>query len=337
MRLKALEVTNSMPAQAEVYGQRAAPELPEMAYPNISYNAPPLMRFSGKSAKYQTITDFMEAILRQAMLECRNEELARVNLSLNLFHSNLKGDARSYLNMLTPAEKEDWAKPKEVYIYKFKTERDLRAKKQAKEQCASFKQWPDESLKAYGEHTMKLCQLIDSTEEGFLVYRFLKGIQNKSVRQILSLGPDDMSKVTVVQMNTRIASLVGAGKKSDASKAESDDSSNVSSGGSDTDSSYRRQKGKRGEKTSDGNDLEKAMNAIRKLEAKVKGMQSKGPTDTFVAQAVYNNNTSNYKRSAGQADGTPRANVNDQQGGGQRADPPDTYLCYNCGNPAHLY
>ena len=79
------------------------------------------------------------------------------------------------------------------------------------------------------------------------------------------------------------------------------------------------------------------MKVIRKLEEKVKRMESNGPTDTFAAQAVYNNSTSNYKRGAGQGDGTSRSNPNDQQGSGQRGDLPDTYLCYNCGKPGHLY
>ena len=95
-----------MPAQAEVYGQSAVPEPPETGYPNISYNAPLLKRFAGKSGEDQTITDFIEGIERQARLECRNDEMARVKLSLSLFRSNLKGDARSYLNMLTSTEKE---------------------------------------------------------------------------------------------------------------------------------------------------------------------------------------------------------------------------------------
>ena len=222
-------------------------------------------------------------------------------------------------------------------MYKIKTERDLRAKQRAKEQCASFKQRPDKGLKVYGECAMKLCQLIDSTEEGFLVYRFLKGIRDKSVRQILSVGPDDISKVTVAQMNARITSLVRAGEESDASEEESDDSSDESSSDSDTDSSHCPSKGKKGVKSSEGKDLKKAMKVIRKLEEKVKRMESNGAADTFATQAVYNNSTSNYKCGVGQGDGTTRSHPMDQQGGGQRGDLPDTYLCYNCGNPGHLY
>ena len=127
-RLRSLGVTNTMTPQVEVYGPRAPQNPPQVGYPSISYNAPDLKRFSGKAGEYQTITDSIEAIERQALLECRGDEAAKVKLSMSLFCMNLKGDARAYLGMLTSTEKESWEKLKEVYIYKFKTERDLKAK-----------------------------------------------------------------------------------------------------------------------------------------------------------------------------------------------------------------
>ena len=118
--------------------------------------------------------------------------------------------------MLTMAEKEDWEKVKEMFIYKFKTEKDLWAKQRAKEQFASFKQKPEENLKAYSERAMRLRKLIDASEMRFLVYRFLKGIQDKSVRQILAISPEDIGKITVAQMNAGINSLVRVGEESNA-------------------------------------------------------------------------------------------------------------------------
>ena len=334
--LSLLEVANSMPAPAEVYGQRAQQDPQEVGYPNISYNAPPLKRFSGKSGEYQTITDFIESIERQAKLECRNDAPARVKLSLSLFRTNLKGDARSYLNMLTSTEKDNWEKLKEVYTFKFKTERDLRARQHTKEQCASFKQRPDESLKAYGERAMKLRQLIDASEEGFLVYRFLRGIRDKSVRQILAANPEDMGKITVAQMNARIGSLVRVGEESGASNAETNNSSDDSSEDSDTDSSQRRHKGKKA-KEKESKELKKAMKTIAKLEERMAKMELGGNTDTFAAQAVYNNGA-NYRRAAGNGEGTQGSAAGGQRTDGfQRGDLPDNYLCYNCGNPGHLY
>ena len=71
-----------------------------------------------------------------------------MKLQLSLFRTNVKGDARAHLNMLATPEKEDWSKIRQIYIGKFKTERDVRAKQRAKEQCAYYKQKSDESLKA---------------------------------------------------------------------------------------------------------------------------------------------------------------------------------------------
>ena len=145
------------------------PEFVKMPYATINYSAPVLKRFSGKSGEHQSITDFIEALERQAGFEYRDDDVAREKLLLSLFRTNLKGSARSFLNMLTPSEKEDWTKLKEVYIYKYKAERETKAKQRAKEQCASFRQRSDESLRAYGERAMRLRQLIDGEEEAFLV------------------------------------------------------------------------------------------------------------------------------------------------------------------------
>ena len=328
-----------MPPQAEVYGPRAPQNSPEAGFPSISYNAPVLKRFSGKAGEYQTITDFIEAIERQALLECRGDEAAKVKLSMSLFRMNLKGDARAYLGMLTSTEKESWEKLKEVYIYKFKTERDLKAKQRAKEQCASFKQRPEESLKAYGERAMRLRQLIDLSEEAFLVYRFLKGVRDKSVRQILAIGPEDLGKMTVAQMNSRIGNLIRAGEESDASEADSNSSSDDSSDDSDVDDSYKRKKNKKAKKTVEGKALKRAMKVIGGLEEKLKQAESNGSADTFAAQAVYNNNGANYKRAPGVAENGGRSSSTEQfnSGSGQHGGPPEGYVCYNCGTPGHLY
>ena len=247
-RLRSLEVTNEMPAQAEVYGQRTPTDPARVEYPSISYNAPVLKRFSGKTGEYQIINDFIEVIERQARLQYRNDDAGMVKFSLSLFRTNLKGPPRSYLNMLTTAEKEDWEKVKDMFVYKFTTKKDLRAKQRAKEQCASFKQKPEGNLEAYGERAMRLRQLIDPSEEGLFVYRFLKGVRDKSVRQILAVGPEDMGKITVAQINTRIRSLVRVGEESDAEDTDSESSSDESSDNSDSEDSSRHRKKKAAKK-----------------------------------------------------------------------------------------
>ena len=336
-RLRSLEVTNKMPSQAEVYRQKTPPNPPGVEYPSIPYNAPVLKRFSGKTGEYQTINDFIEAIERQARLQYRNDDAGMVKFSLSLFRTYLKGPARSYLNMLPTAEKEDWEKVKEMFIYKFKKEKDFRAKQRAKEQCTSFKQKPEENLKAYGERAMRLRQLIDGSEEGFLVYRFLKAIQDKSVRQILAVSPQDMGKITVAQMNARISSLVRVGEESDAEDTESERSSDESSDDSDSDDSSRHKK-KAAKKRGKANkrSMRKAMKAIGSLEEKLKKWELGGQADTFAAQATYSPNGSNFWKST--TGKSTRAGQGRQIArGGQRNDLPDSYLCYNCGNPGHLY
>ena len=228
---------------------------------------------------------------------------------------NLKGDARAYLGMLTSTEKESWEQLKEVYIYKFKTERDLKEKQRAKEQCASSKQWPEESLKAYGKRAMRLRQLIDSSEEAFLVYRFLKGVRDKSMRQILAIGPEDLGKMTVAQENSRIGNLIRAGEESNASEAGSNSSSDGSSDDSDTDDSYKCRKNKKAKKTVEGKALKRAM------------------------KAVYNNNGANYKGAPGVAENGSQSSSMEQLngGGGQHSGPPEEYVFYNCGTLGHLY
>ena len=149
---------------------------------------------------------------------------------------------------------------------------------------------------------MKLRQLIDASKEGFLVYRFLRGIRDKSLRQILAANPEDMGKITVAQMNARIGSLVRVGEESGASNAESDNSSDDSSEDSDTDSSKRRRKGKKAKKKK-SKELKKAMKTIGKLAERMANMASGGNTDTFAAQAVYSNGA-NCRRAASNGEGT---------------------------------
>ena len=187
--------------------------------------------FSGKSKDNQGITDFLEAIEAQAGVECRQDETRKEKLQLRLFRTHLRGDARDMMNMLTPTERESWTQAKTLYIAKYKTERDKRAKQRAREAMASFRQRSDESLRAYGERAVRLRQLIDVADEGFLVSRFLRGVRDRNIRQMIAVGQEDMSKLTVAQVNQRIMNLSGAGNDSDSEedRGNSGDNSEQSS------------------------------------------------------------------------------------------------------------
>ena len=69
----------------------------------MSY-ATPLQTVSGRSKDNQGILDFIEAIETQAGVECKKDEEKREKLQLRLFRTNLRGDARDMMNMLTPTE-----------------------------------------------------------------------------------------------------------------------------------------------------------------------------------------------------------------------------------------
>ena len=88
-------------------------------------------------------------------MECQQDEGAKEKLQLRLFRTHLRVDVKCMLNLLTPAEKDDWRQVKAIYIAKYKTEHDQGAKQKAREAVASFRKRSDESLKVYGERAVK--------------------------------------------------------------------------------------------------------------------------------------------------------------------------------------
>ena len=133
------------------------PELdptPEEMTSFVKY-ATSLQTFSGRSKDNQGILDFIEAIETQAGVECKKDEEKREKLQLRLFMTNLRGDARDMMNMLTPIEKDSWEEVKTIYIAKYKTKKEKKAKQKAREAIVSFKQCADESFTAYAERAMK--------------------------------------------------------------------------------------------------------------------------------------------------------------------------------------
>ena len=122
---------------------------------------------------------------------------------------------------------------------KYKTEKEKKAKQREWEAMVSFKPCTDENLKAYGERAVKLRQLIDSADEDMLVSRFLCGVRNKSIRQMIAIGQDDMSKLRVAQFNNRILNLTRSGNEI-GSDSEDDDPGDESGGESGHDDNLRK-------------------------------------------------------------------------------------------------
>ena len=166
---------------------------------------------------------------------------------------------------------------------------------------------------------MKLRQLIEAHDEAFLVHRFLKGIRDKLVRQILAVGPEDMAKVTVAHLNTKIGHLIQASEESDASDIESGDSPDEDTDDSDSESqsSRSKRKKKQAKEKKESMEIKKAMKIIGRLEEHLKKMEAGGHTDTFAAQAIYNPNMANYRGQAGANEGAPQAPPKHQYSNGQ--------------------
>ena len=65
-------------------------------------------------------------------------------------------------------------------------------------------------------------------------------MRDKAIRQMLALGHEDLSKVTVGQLNQKIRNLAGAGDESDSEDEDIEESDDESGGESNDDKDYRR-------------------------------------------------------------------------------------------------
>ena len=173
------------------------------------------------------------------------------------------------------------------------------------------------------------------------MYRFLKGVKDKGVRQIIAAGQEDLGKVTVVQLNQKINNLLQAGEESESDR-EPDISAEESWSGSE-DEGYRKRNKRNGTKKGDGKELKRALKAIGELEEKVKQMMNGQQIETFAIQA---NSDSARGRPPPQLAGELYQNYNRGQAfargtgpglGRQFGEPPTGYTCYHCGNTGHLY
>ena len=173
------------------------------------------------------------------------------------------------------------------------------------------------------------------------MYRFLKGVKDKGVRQILAAGQEDLGKVTVAQLNQKINNLLQAGEEGESDRDP--DSSSEQSGSDSEDEGYCRRNKKKGIKKGDGRELKRALKAIGELEEKVKEMTNGQQIETFAIQASLDSaparaqpqlageSYGNYNRGPVFARGTGPGS------GRQFGEPPTGYTCYNCGNTGHLY
>ena len=162
-------------------------------------------------------------------------------------------------------------------------------------------------------------QLLEATDEGFLVSRFMRGIRDKAIRQLLAIGQDDLSKVTVGGLNQKIRNLTGAGEDSDSN--DDTEESEDESGEYSTDEDEYRKHRRKSKKKSEGKALKKAQKAIADMEEKIKLLTSgANRVESLAVQQATQSTFQTKNNSSGQKYG---------QGGAQ-------YTCYGCGMPGHM-
>ena len=96
--------------------------------------------------------------------------------------------------------------------------------------------------------------------------RFLLGVRDNSIRRMIAIGQEDMSKLTVAKLNTQILNLIGTG---DESGSESKDYHPGDESGGDSDKDHNAKKTKK--KTSvlpEGLALNVAQKLIHEMEGK---------------------------------------------------------------------
>ena len=202
--------------------------------PGVSYNLPPIWHFTGRKRDRDVygILEYIAQVEEHAGYTRRASESAQRRAKLNLLKTNLDGKAKSYLMGLIDSEKNDWDALTAIYIRKYKTDQDRKAKERAWAEAATIKQRKDESVKAYGERAVRLAQLVAS-DEGYLVRRFLAGMKDTALRQTLVSGYDDMTSVTVKDLNKKIQNIVGASSQHNVDS--SDDEEEAADGDSSDD------------------------------------------------------------------------------------------------------
>ena len=155
------------------------------------------------------IIEYIAQIEEHAGYTCKASVNAQNSAKLSLFESNLEGKARNFLAGLINSERNDWDTHTAIFIRRYKTDQDRKAKERAWAEAATIKQKKDESVRAYGERAVRLAQLV-AAEEGYLVRRFLAGMKDTALRQTLVSGYEDMTTVTIKDLNKKIQNIVSA-------------------------------------------------------------------------------------------------------------------------------
>lgn len=169
---------------------------------------PEVKEFRGKDGDSHSIMDYIARIEKFADYEYPdgNEE-GKHESQISTFRTYLCIDAKKNWGMLSRDEKVSWDKVKVAYIKKFKTEKEQRLRDEAQSKMALLKQESSESLMAYGERAFRLRQMLEPSNEPYLVQRFRKELCDKSIRRSLASHKSGDKQVTIQDLKAQIISI----------------------------------------------------------------------------------------------------------------------------------
>ena len=215
---------------------------------------------------------------------------------------------------------------------------------------ASLKQKPDESLTAYGERAFRLRQMLDASDEPYLVQRFRKGIRDKAIRRLLASHKSGDKEVTIQELNTQIINICDDDRDSSSSESESESaaSSDDSSGSDDEASSSKKAKQKKKDKAAkkaakkSKGDL--GLKKLKEYEERLKKIEEvTGQVESFHV-GNFQQGSGGYQGKQGSSGGYRQYNQGGfgrgyQQYGyqsGQQGDSRPPIMCFNCGKDGHM-
>ena len=218
---------------------------------------------------------------------------------------------------------------------------------------ALLKQKSSESLMAYGERAFRLRQMLEPSDEPYLVQRFRKGLCDKSIWRLLASHKSGGKQVTIQDLNAQIISICEDDQDSSSDSDEEPNSaaSSDSSSEEDSDSSAKRNSRKL-KKTEKKKDKSKAksrkvlrdseLSRLNEYEERLKRIEEgANQVDSFHV-GNYQQGPGGYQGRQGSSGGyrnynQGRSGQGYQRGyqGGQGNDG-IPIMCFNCGKDGHM-
>ena len=325
---------------------------PQATRPNVMINLPPVKKFRGRDGDACSILDFISRIEKNAEYEFPDGDGGKEEAQISMFRTYLGGDAKDYWGMLSKDEKGRWERVKAAYIRRFKTEKEQRLRDKAKSKMVSLKQKPTESLAAYGERAFRLRQMLEASDEPYLVQRFRKGLRDKAIRRLLASHKSGDKEVTIQDLNAQIINICEDDRESSSDSSSDSESSASSEESSDEDDgntaakkrSRKKQQAKEKAKRKKGKKAlgDSKLRRLSEYEERLKKIEEvANQVDSFHV-GNFQQTSGGYQGRQGSFGGFRQYNQGGsgqgyhQQGyqGNQNGAPP--IMCFNCGKDGHM-